>query len=65
MIRSIEAMHLLPAKHRISDGHSSSPVAVRFFWKSLPHLLPRRAFSFSARLVFLEVEIRRTDRLKG
>ena len=58
MIKPIEAMHLLPqsfdfqAAHSSSQGrlseqrHSSSQVAVRFFLKRLPHLLPRQAFSY-------------------
>jgi hypothetical protein len=56
-------MHLLPQSFEFQTAHSSSqgtsvgtaalllPVAVRFFSKSLPHLLPRRAFSFMAGLV--------------
>ena len=59
MLVFIEAMHLLPQSFGFQTAHSSSqgasvgtaalllPVAVRFFSKSLPHLLPRQAFSFS------------------
>jgi hypothetical protein len=51
-------MHLLPQSFVFQATHSSSqgkpegtaalllPVAVRSFSKSLPHLLPRQAFSF-------------------
>ncbi|KAB1087291.1 hypothetical protein F4V91_13180 [Neorhizobium galegae] len=54
----IEAMHLLPQSFVLSDGPllllGTSvgtvalllPAAVRFFTESLPHLLPRQAFSF-------------------
>ncbi|TAY41835.1 hypothetical protein E0H72_01880 [Rhizobium leguminosarum bv. viciae] len=56
-MRPIEAMHLLPQSFDFQMAHSSSqgtsvgtaalllPVAVRFS-KSLPHLLPRQAFSY-------------------
>ena len=58
MIISIEAMHLLPQSFEAQTVHSSSqgtsagtaalllPAVVRFFSKSLPHLLPRQAFPF-------------------
>ena len=58
MIYFIEAMHLLPQSFDSSDGPLLLPrgvcgtaalllpAAVRFFSESLPHLLPRQAFSF-------------------
>ncbi|PDT32728.1 hypothetical protein CO671_27735 [Rhizobium sp. M10] len=57
MIISIEAMHLLPHPFdmqapillpRSPAGTTALllPAVVRFFSKSLPHLLPRQAFSF-------------------
>ncbi|PCK83491.1 hypothetical protein CPT32_28950 [Rhizobium sophoriradicis] len=57
MIISIEAMHLLPHPFDMqapvllpgSPAGTTAlllPAVVRFFSKSLPHLLPRQAFSF-------------------
>ncbi|TAZ68852.1 hypothetical protein ELH68_30790 (plasmid) [Rhizobium ruizarguesonis] len=57
MIISIEAMHLLPHPFDVQAPHPPPrvvcgmtalllPAVVRFFSKSLPHLLPRQAFSF-------------------
>ncbi|QCI99667.1 hypothetical protein CFBP5473_16965 [Agrobacterium larrymoorei] len=57
-------MHLLPQSFEFQMSLSSSqrafggtaalllPAAVRFFSKSLPHLLPRQAFSFLGLLFF-------------
>ncbi|NKL64153.1 hypothetical protein GFL96_20025 [Rhizobium leguminosarum bv. viciae] len=67
MIKTIEAMHLLPQSFDFQTAHSSSqgtsvgtaalllPVAVRFS-ESLPHLLPRQAFSFPEQSL-LQIEI--------
>ena len=54
----IEATHLLPRSFEVRTAHSSSQrvvcrnggapppkATVRFFTESLPHLLPRQAFS--------------------
>jgi hypothetical protein len=58
IFNSNEAMHLLPQSFVFQMAHSSSqgasdgitalllPAVIRFFSKSLPHLLPRQAFSF-------------------
>jgi hypothetical protein len=58
MLSSIEVMHLLPQSFvfagdlillpRALAGTAALllPAAVRLFSKSLPHLLPRQAFSF-------------------
>ena len=42
-----QTANLLPGRLK-EQRHSSSQVAVRFFSKSLPHLLPRQAFCFWA-----------------
>ncbi len=42
-----QTANLLPGRLK-EQRHSSSQLAVRFFSKSLPHLLPRQAFCFWA-----------------
>jgi len=68
MIKAVEAMHLLPQRFEPQTAHSSSQgtsvgtaalllqVAVRFS-ESLPHLLPRQAFSYpEPSLLQIEIE---------